>query len=242
MSESGSDPNAQTGVDSSDGMGESSFFGESDSATEMALISETFKQAPTLPQASSSTCVLPTGQQTEEAEISGISSQDATLLELQVRAKITKDQGPGWSKRQKRERRATLRGIPMREEFFVKIGWTRSFISGPADSLHNPLMVWCDQRWRYEHLKSTDPVGGKTQHLVRGRNSKMLTKMELAKELPKFIHVELVEVGERFPFYEDFIKGTTTAVVTPESRTRAQLCLIGDFNHTHGDLSVLRNL
>ena len=66
--------------------------------------------------------------------------------------------------------------------------------------------------------------------------------MELAKELPKFIHVELVDVGERFPFYEDFIKGTTTAVVTPESRSRTQLCLIGDFIHTHGNLSVLRNL
>ena len=54
--------------------------------------------------------------------------------------------------------------------------------------------------------------------------------------------MELVDVGERFPFYEDFIKGTTTAVVTPESRTRTQLCLIGDFIHTHVDLSVLRNL
>ena len=66
--------------------------------------------------------------------------------------------------------------------------------------------------------------------------------MEWAKELPKFIHVELVDVGERFPFYEAFIRGTTTAVVTPESRTRTQLCLIGEFIHTHGDLSVLRNL
>ena len=159
----------------------------------------------------------------------------------------------------------------MREEFFAKIGWTRSFISGPADPLHNPLMVWChmckknfsiktkgafeilrhhrserqlrrDQRWRYEHLKSTDPVSGRIQHRVRGRNGKLLTKIELAKELPKFIHAELVDVGERFPFYEDFIKGTTTAVVTPESSSRTQLCLIGDFIHTHGNLSVLRNL
>ena len=159
----------------------------------------------------------------------------------------------------------------MREEFFAKNGCTRSFISGPADPLHNPLMVWChmckkhfsiktkgafeilrhhrserhlrrDQWWRYEHLKSTDPVSGKTQHRVRGRNGKILTKMELAKELPKIFVMELVDVGERFPFYEVFIKGTTTAVVTPESRTRTQLCMIGDFIHTHGDLSVLRNL
>ena len=44
LSESGSDSNAQTGAKSSDGMGGSSFYGESDSATEMTLISGTFKQ------------------------------------------------------------------------------------------------------------------------------------------------------------------------------------------------------
>ena len=271
MSETDSDPNTQTGADSSGGTGESSFLGESDSATEMALISETFRQAPTLPQASSFTVVHPSEQRTIETENSGVSSQDATLLEIQEKTKEAKDQKPVKSKKQKRERRAPQRGIPMREEFFAKIGWTRSFISVPADPLHNPLMVWChmckknfsiktkgafeilrhhrserhlrrDQRWRYEHLKSTDPVSGRIQHRVRGRNGKLLTKIELAKELPKFIHAELVDVGERFPFYEDFIKGTTTVVVTPESRSRTQLCLIGDFIHTHGNLSVLRNL
>ena len=56
MSEMDSDPNVRTGCESSDGMGESSFFGESDSATEMALISETFKQTPTLPQAFCQPC------------------------------------------------------------------------------------------------------------------------------------------------------------------------------------------
>ena len=85
----------------------------------------------------------------------------------------------------------------MREEFFRKIGWTRSFISGPADPLHNPLMVWCHvckryffietkgtleilrhhrtekhlrryQRWRYEHLITVDPNTKRVQHRVRG--------------------------------------------------------------------------
>ena len=101
----------------------------------------------------------------------------------------------------------------------------------PADPVHNPHMVWChmckknfsirskgafeilrhhrterhlrrDQRWRYEHLKSVDPVSGKVRHRVRGRIGKVLTAIELAKELPKFIHTELVDVGERFPFYD----------------------------------------
>ena len=143
MSETDSDPKTQTGVDSSGGTGESSFLGESDSATEMALISETFKQTPTLPQASSSTSVHAPEQRTVETEKSGVSSQDATLLEIQKKTKEIRDQKHVKSKKQKRERRAPQRGIPMREEFCAKIGWTRSFISGPADPLHNPLMVWC---------------------------------------------------------------------------------------------------
>ena len=98
-----------------------------------ALISETFKQAPTLPQASSSTSVHPPEQRTVDTENSGVSSQDATLLEIQEKTKETRDQKPVKSEKQKRDRRAPQRGIPMREEFFAKIGWTRSFISGPAD-------------------------------------------------------------------------------------------------------------
>ena len=170
-----------------------------------------------------------------------------------------------------RPKRASRRGVPMREEFFSKIGWTRSFISGPADPLHNPHMVWChmckknfsiktkgvveilrhhmterhlrrDQRWRYEHLKSVDPVTGKIHHRVRGRNGKILSKAELAQELPNFIHTELIDVGERFPFYEDYLRGNTAALVTPQSRDRTQIHLIGDFNQRQGDIAVLRNL
>ena len=159
----------------------------------------------------------------------------------------------------------------MREEFFAIIGWTRSFISGPADPIHNPYMVWChickknfsirskgtmeilrhhrtekhlrrDQRWRYEHLKSTDPVTLKTQHRVRGRNGKILSKMELAKELPKFINVELVDIGERLPFYEDFVRGRTTPLITPKSRARTQLSMVADFIQSHGDIAILRSM
>ena len=36
--------------------------------------------------------------------------------------------------------------------------------------------------------------------MVRGRNGKVLSKIELAKELPHFIHAELVDIGERSPF------------------------------------------
>ena len=89
-----------------------------------------------------------------------------------------------------------------------------------------------DQGWRYEHLRSTDPVTGKVQHRVRGADVKILTKMELAKELPSFINEELVDIGERFPFYDDYIKCSTTALVTAESRPKTQLCLVGNFVRT----------
>ena len=146
-----------------------------------------------------------------------------------------------------------------------------SFISGPADPLHNPHMVWChickknisvkskgtleilrhhrtekhlrkDQRWRYEHLKSVHPVAGKVQHRVRGRNGRVLTKIELAKELPLFIHAELVDIGERFPFYDDFVKGTATTLVTPASRAKTQIHLVADFVQHQGDISILRRM
>ena len=163
------------------------------------------------------------------------------------------------------------RGVPMKEEFFPKIGWTRSYISGPVDPLHNPHMVLChickkiisvktkgtleilrnhrpekhlrkDQRWRYEHLKSVPAVTGKVQHRVRGRNGKVLSKIELAKEFPHFIHAELVDNGKRFPFYDDFVKGTATTLVTPASRAKTQIHLVGDFVQHQGDLSVLRRM
>ena len=92
-----------------------------------------------------------------------------------------------------------------------------------------------DQRWRYEHLKSVHPVTGKVQHRVRGRNGRVLTKIELAKELPHFIHAELVDIGERFPFYDDFVKGTATTLVTPASRAKTQIHLVADFVQHQGD-------
>ena len=49
---------------------------------------------------------------------------------------------------------------------------------------------------------------------VRGRNRKLLGKIEIAKELPKFIHSGLVDISERFPFFDDFVKRRTAALIT----------------------------
>ena len=251
------------------GLGDSSTFGESDSAGEMALISATFEASNNRSAVKTTSLPAPSGLIQVDSQETDFSSQDATLSEVRDQTLGTK--GKQRSKKASKPKRVSQRGVPMREEFFAKIGWTRSFISGPADPLHNPYMVWChickknfsirtkwtmgilrhyrterhlrrDQRWRYEHLKSTDPVTLKTQHRVRGKNGKILTRLELAKELPKFIHAELVDIGERFPFYEDFIRGRTTPLVTPESRARTQLCMVADFIQHHGDIAILRNM
>ena len=223
--------------------------GKSDSNIEMALIAESFRKSTTIDAAPASTAVTNAPTTSEGFESSGTTSQDVTLSEIRERTQDERSTSEPRYKKPKRTKRATLRGVTMREELLSKIGWTRSFISGPADTLHNSLMVWChifkrnfsiktkgtmeilmhhrtekhlrrDQRWRYEHLKSTDPVTGKVQHRVRERDGKVVSKIKLATELPKFIHAELVDIGERYPFYEDFIQEHASAIVTPESRAK----------------------
>ena len=244
-------------------------FNDSDNSAEMALISQAFKEPKSfVPVTGTAPVIDPTNEGFESA---GQSSFDATLSEIRVRTTSTEPTIAGSGKMPERKKRGHTRGVPMKEEFFSKSGWTRSFVSGPADPLHNPYMVWChickknisvktkgtleilrhhrtekhlrrDQRWRYEHLKSVHPVTGKVQHRVRERNGKILTKIELAKKLPKFKNAELVDIGERFPFYDDFVKGTFSTLVTPESRAKTQIHLIGDFVQHQGKLGVLRKL
>ena len=61
------------------------------------------------------------------------------------------------------------------------------------------------QKWRYTHLQETDEITGVTTHQVRGKDGYVLTPFELEREKPKFIDVPLVEAGDRFPFYDDYM-------------------------------------
>ena len=244
---------------------------ESDSSTEMALINQTLglvdpRGPPRTPQPAQ-----PQDSSEEGAETGEKSSLDITLSEIRNRTPAQKSRKGVTTGKSAKVEKVSRRGVPMREEFLSKIGWTRSFISGPSDPLHNPYMVWChmckknfsiktkgtveilrhhrtekhlrrDQRWRYEHLKTVDLVTGKVQHRVRGKNGKILSKKDLADELPRFIHTELVDVGERNPFYEDYLQGHTSAPITPQSRLRTQISLLGDFIQSSGDLALLRKL
>ena len=87
---------------SSEGTGESSYYEESDSATEMDLITRCFKktavplQAPSAVQPSS-------GQQQNEPDMSEFSSQDTTLQELREQSRTT-TRATSKSKKRKRDR------------------------------------------------------------------------------------------------------------------------------------------
>ena len=161
-------------------------------------------------------------------------------------------------------------GKIFKEAYFHKIEWTRTFVSGPMDPLDNPYCFYCqicqcnvsiygkgaaevrrhyssrkhfrkDQKWRYTHLVKVDPVSGESTHAVRDKNGKLLNKLELALELPLFENEELVEVGEKFPFYEDIARGGD-AQITSQSRAKTQLCLLGDYLRTGGNISQLRGI
>ena len=248
-----------------------SYFEDSDSSMERLLIDRVYNKPASENLSTAPQPGLSVDTTEEEAELQEKSSQDCTLSELRDQSSAQKSRRAVVSARKSKGKRMPRRGVPMREEFFSKIAWTRSFISGPADPLHNPHMVWChmckknfsiktkgtveilrhhrtekhlrrDQRWRFEHLKTVDDVTGKVQHRVRGRDGKILSKSDLAQELPKFIHTELIDVGERHPFYEDYLKGHSSAPVTPQSRLQAQICLLGDFIQDSGNIAILRRL
>ena len=61
-----------------------------------------------------------------------------------------------------------------KSNFSVKSKGTEEFLRHNRTEKH----LRKDQRWRYEHLKSVDAVKGKVHHSVRGRNGKVLTKLE----------------------------------------------------------------
>ena len=115
--------------------------------------------------------------------------------------------------------------------------WTKTFVSGPVDPHWNPYKVFCqiskgnlsiygrgareilrhhvternlrkDERWRYEHLSTEDPITKQEKHHVRGKDGRLLTPYELQLELPKFLEMELGDSGEKLSFYDEYVQGT----------------------------------
>ena len=76
---------------------------------------------------------------------------------------------------------------------------------------------------------------------VRGRDGKLLTPNQLALEMPKFKDVELVDIGVKLPFYDEYMTGADHMPSSSENRARIQISVPGRFHPTYGDFDVLRN-
>ena len=198
------------------------------------------------------------------------SSLDQTLASVQqeVRSevptcstpvKMTKSVAVGQDDLPEKRRKVTRPGKTFKEAFFYKIEWARTFVSGPMDPLNNPYCFYCQistasevrrlyaskrhfrQKWRFVHLRKVDPITDVVTHTVRNKKGDLLTSLELEMELPLFDGDELVEIGEKYPFYND-IRKVREAAVTSKSRCQTQLSLIGDFLRTGGNLNQLRSM
>ena len=111
----------------------------------------------------------------------------------------------------------------MKPACFKGIQWTKVFVTGPLDPVHNKYEFYCqicktnvsifskgareivrhyqteghlrkDQRWQYEHLGKLDKVSGTILHAVRGKDGHVLSTFELQKEKPLFESVPLVAI------------------------------------------------
>ena len=159
----------------------------------------------------------------------------------------------------------------MKEEYFDTMPWTRTFVSGPVDPRWNRHKIYCqickcnvsirskgpkeilrhyatdrhlrkDQRWRYEHLTIEDPLTKRPRYQVRGRDGKILTNYQLQLELPHFINCELVDIGDKLPFYEEAMAGSSYMSSSAQSLAKIQISILGHFLPLSGDIQVLRTL
>ena len=158
----------------------------------------------------------------------------------------------------------------MKEAYFQGMEWTRTFVSGPMDPRWNPYKFYCqickanisiygkgareilrhhstekhlrkDQRWRYEYLYSVDPVTRVKVHQVRGKDGKLLTPYQLEFELPLFINAPLVEIGQKLPFYDEYMAGTDYMSSSSSNRARVQLSVLAKILPSSGDIEVLKS-
>ena len=82
-----------------------------------------------------------------------------------------------------------------------------------------------DHKRTYIHLSRTDLISGKVTHNERDDKENLLEEPKLQLEIPKFIDEDLLEIGDKLPFYEDF-KASRYSVTPNSSRNYSKLCLI----------------
>ena len=183
----------------------------------------------------------------------------------------TRHQHSGVSPPQKRRKLQPRPGKVMKPSYFKGIQWTKVFVTGPLDPVHNKHKFFCqicktnvsicskgareisrrysseghlrkDQRWRFEHLGKVDKISGNVIHSVRGRDGHILTPFELEKEKPQFESVPLVDIGPRFPFYDEYMSSAGGLTNFEDIRSGTQISLVGRFVPYFGDLATLQGL
>ena len=94
----------------------------------------------------------------------------------------------------------------MKETYFEGITWTKTFASGSLNylTLSEKGHLRKDQRWRYEYLRTTELTCVVT-HALREPVGHNFTPMELLKELRLFMNTPHVDIGDKYPFYNDYI-------------------------------------
>ena len=146
--------------------GDSSFSGESDSAGEMALITASYKTATQQSRTQADFITTTIGEQ--RGQDTDPSSKDATLSEVSEQTLSGKWKRTFKDKRSQRPKRQSQRVSPCAKSSSPTWRWTRSFIFGPADLIHNPHMVWC-HFCKKAPLKSFDTAGRRsTCDVIRG--------------------------------------------------------------------------
>ena len=93
----------------------------------MALIGKAFQQGTTVSQDNAVGSSQGLAIATFVHDSSDPSHHDVTLSEVRETARAEKTKTGPKAKFARRERRAPTQGVPMREEFFAKIGWTRFY-------------------------------------------------------------------------------------------------------------------
>ena len=193
------------------------------------------------------------------------------MIDLQQREKVTKVCCKGQPGKSSTTRRRTSRTCKViKEAYFRGMEWTRTFVAGPVDPKWTRYKFYCqickanisiyskeareilwhhstekhlrkDQRWRYEYLYKIDPCTKARISQVRGRDGKLLTPFQLALELLNFRDAELVDIGEKLPFYDEYMAGADHMSSSSENRARVQISVLGRFLPSYGDIDVLRN-
>ena len=159
----------------------------------------------------------------------------------------------------------------MKESCFKGIKWTETFVTGPLYPIHNQHKFYCqicksnvsirskgaqeiirhyqsethlrkDQRWRFERLSVTDKVTGITRHQVRGKHGHILTPLEVEREKPLFENAPLVDVGEKYPFYDEYMANSESQQTAEDQRASTQVDLVGSFVPYDGNISLLQAL